>query len=221
MPWSIGLDLHLDINAPYGRVLMVSATDSALLQPPPEVVAGDKHPLRLHFYERGANGTITAVDPSEAPKLIFTGRPRGIPNGSDLLFQTDAFTKVGTGIYEGTLDLTPDEFSDHLAENPAGAKLITAEVEIQQTADNLVRRSFQFDLNARPQVFDNQDTPAGLPNPEAWTDARTVRKDKELVVTTGEQARFLANLGISINADGKFTITTADGTFSTFLNLEA
>lgn len=51
-------------------------------------------------------------------------------------------------------------------------------------------------------------------------DARALRIDRDQATTAGQKAQGLENLGATVNSDGKLTLVTADGTFSTFLNLE-
>jgi hypothetical protein len=187
MPWEIRKELHLDIRAPYGRVLLASGTDSSLLQPPPDFVHGDKMPVRIHFWERGANGTLTAADPGATTTIVFTGRPKGLLSGTDLLFQATDFEEIEEGIWEGELDLTPAEFGDHLDEAPAGAKIITGEVEVRDATGEVKRLSLQFDLTARPQSYNNEDAPSSLPGPLDW-------------LATNRTA-FLAVLGIPTYAD--------------------
>ena len=165
------LDLHLDINAAYGRVLLTSATDSSLRQPAPSIVAGDAMPVRLYFWSRSSTGTLTAADPGETSVILFSARPAGVPSGSDLLFLCDNFTETETGVWDGSLSLATAELAAHLATAPAGAKIITGEVEIQN-ADDTQRLSYQFDLTARAQVYDNQDTPLSLPTPAAWLETQ-------------------------------------------------
>ncbi len=172
MPWSLRRELHIDINAGYGRVLMTSATDSALLQPAPDYIAGDGMPIRVYFWERGTNGTLLPADPGPDTYLIFTGRAHGLPTGSPLLFETNDFAEIAEGVWQGTLDLTPAEFAAHLAASPAGAKIIIGEVEVRDSILNIKRCSFQFDLTARPGVYNDEDAPSSLPTPDAWLEAR-------------------------------------------------
>ena len=167
MPWDIRRDLHIDIDASYGRFLLTSATDSSLRQPPPDFILGDSMPVRFHFWTRNPDGTLTVADPVATTTFRFSGRPAGAPTGSDLLFLTTTFTQISAGVWEGTLNLATTEFADHLAATPVGAKVILGELEIRD-ATNTKRNSFQFDLTARPQVYDNEDTPLGLPTPEEW-----------------------------------------------------
>lgn len=167
MPWDIRRDLHIDIDASYGRFLLTSATDSSLRQPAPDFILGDSMPVRFHFWTRNPDGTLTAADPGATTTFRFSGRPAGAPTGSDLLFLTTTFTQISAGVWEGTLNLATTEFADHLAATPVGAKVILGELEIRD-ATNTKRNSFQFDLTARPQVYDNEDTPLALPTPEEW-----------------------------------------------------
>jgi hypothetical protein len=168
MSWNLRRDLHLDVSAQYGAVLLQSATDSSLRSSTVNFIAGDGMPIRLYFWERGAGGTITAADPGAEASIVFSGRPAGVPAGSDLLFLTTDFTQVSTGVWEGMLDLTTGEFAAHIAASPAGTKLILGEVEIRDSSSNNRRASFQFDIVARPQVYANQTPPAALPTPENW-----------------------------------------------------
>ena len=167
MPWNIRRDFHLDINAEYGSFLIVSGTDGSLRQPAPDVVAGDGMPVRFHFWERGPNGSLTAADPGSERVFIFSGRPAGAPAGSDLLFVTNDFTEISAGVWEGTLDLTAPEFSEHLADAVNGEKIILGELEVRDGEANTKRTSFQFDLTARRQVYNGEAPPLGLGG-SAW-----------------------------------------------------
>lgn len=172
MPWNIRRDFHIDINAAYGSYLIVSATNSSLRQPPPDMVAGDGMPVRFHFWERGENGAVVAADPGPDTVFIFSGRPAGAPPGSDLLFLTNDFAEISAGVWEGRLELATSELYNHIAAAPAGPKIILGELEVRDGPDNTARNSFQFDLTARPQVYDADDAPASLPTAEAWLEAR-------------------------------------------------
>lgn len=199
MPWEIRKDLHLDINAAYGAVLLTSGTDSSLISPLPDIVAGDKMPVRLHFWERGPTGTLTAADPGADTSLIFTGRQNNIPPNTALLFQATAFTEISAGVWEGELNLSTQELNDHLEAAPAGAKTITAEVEVRDATGNTKRLSLQFPLTARPQAYDNQDAPTLLPGPVDWLAAqKTVLLSTLGIPTYGDQATANAaeNIGV-------------------------
>lgn len=166
MSWNTRLDLHLDVNASYGRVLLTSAADSSLLNTPPDMVAGDLLTVRLYFWSRGETpGSLVAADPGTGAVLRFSARPAGVPEGSDLLFLADDFSEVSAGVWEAPLSLNTAEMAARLAEAPPGAKRILGEVEVTSAGRT---RSLQFDLTARPQVYDNQDTPLALPTPEEW-----------------------------------------------------
>ena len=165
MPWNICRDFHIDINASYGRFLLVSATDSSLRQPPPDMVAGDGMPVRFHFWERGAAGALIAADPGPDTVFIFSGRPAGAPSGSDLLFLTNDFTELEAGVWEGTLDLTPAAFATHLTDAVNGSKIILGELEVRDSISNTKRNSFQFDLAARRQVYNGETPPVGITVP--------------------------------------------------------
>lgn len=164
MSWDRRLDLHIDVDAPSSRNLLVSETDASILNSPPEFVSGDKLKVRLHFWRRGTTpGTLTSIDPGATATFRFSGRPQGVPVGSSLLFVAEAFTQVGTGIWETTVDLATTELAAHLAESPAGQKTITAEVEIRDSGDT-TRRSFQFAAKALPEVYQPDDaSPTPLP----------------------------------------------------------
>lgn len=172
MPWDIRKDLHLDINAHYGAVLLRSATDSSLLTPPPDFHAGDKFDVRLHFWERGPSGTLVAADPGADTVLVFTARPNNLPPGSDLLFYLDDFAEIEAGVWEGTLDLNTAELGAHLAAAPSGPKTITGELEVRDSVADTRRLSLQFPLTARPQSYDNQDPPAFFSSVLTSLDAR-------------------------------------------------
>ena len=209
MPWEIRRDLHLDINAAYGAVLLTSATDSSLKNPPPDLVAGDKMPVRLYFWERGANGTLTAADPGATSTFVFSGRPNNVPPGTDLLFLSNSFTEVSAGVWEGSLDLHTAEIAAHLAASPTGSKTITGEVEVRDATGNIKRLSLQFPLTARPQAYDNQDAPTALPTPdEDW-----LAHGHPQSLSAGQKAQALTNLGLpSLNnwAGGRAPLVTDD-----------
>ncbi|MEO5915555.1 MAG: hypothetical protein ABIS50_15080 [Luteolibacter sp.] len=172
MPWLLRRDFHIDIRAGYGRVLLTSDTDSSLLQPPPDAVAGDAGTIRFYFWERGPNGTLIAADPGPDTSLIFSGRPYGVPANTALLFESNDFAEVETGVWEGSFDFATAEMAAVIVLTPTGAKLITGELEVRDSISNTKRGSFQFDLAARPQVYDDQDAPSALPTPEEWLEER-------------------------------------------------
>jgi len=166
MPWNLRRDFHIDINAAYGSFLITSATDSSLRQPPPDMIEGDAMPVRLHFWERGLTGSITAADPGPDTVFVFSGRPAGAPAGSSLLFLTNDFIEVGAGVWEGTLDINTAELTAHLLDAASGSKIILGEIEVRDSISNTRRNSFQFDLTARRQVYQAEDaTPTPLPSP--------------------------------------------------------
>lgn len=194
MSWAIRKDLHLDVNAPFGRVLLASATDSSLLQPPHDLVAGDLLPVRIHFWERGANGTLTAADPGADTSLVFSARPANVPAGSDLLFLSNDFTEIEAGIWEGELNLSTAELAAHIAAAPAGPKTILGEIEVRDATGEIKRLSLQFPLTARPQSYDNQDAPTALPGPEEWLSIRGVRYDEDQALTEAQEAQGRENI---------------------------
>lgn len=167
MPWNLRRDFHLDINAAYGSCLLVSANDSLIKQPPPDMISGDGMPVRIYFWERATDGTLTAADPGSESTLIFSGRPAAAPAGSSILFLTTDFLQISPGVWEGTLNLATAEFAAHIAAAPAGSKIILGEIEVRN-ASNTARTSIQFDLTARPQVYANDATPLALPTPAEW-----------------------------------------------------
>lgn len=181
MPWNIRRDFHVDINAEYGSFLIASGTDGSLRQPPPDMVAGDGMPVRFHFWERGPNGTLTAADPGADRVFIFSGRPAGAPAGSDLLFVTNDFAEISSGVWEGTLDLTTAEFFTHLADAVNGEKIILGELEVRDGAANTKRTSFQFDLTARRQVYNGEVPPLGLTTAN-WMFSTTVPSNGSVTI---------------------------------------
>ena len=189
MSWSLTKALHLDVYGQYPRVLMVSAIDSALLQPPPDFIQGDAFPIRLYFWERGDNGSLIAADPGSSASIIFSARPAGVPTGSALLFECNAFTQTSPGIWDGTCSLATAEISALLAADPSGTKTILAEVEVRDSITNTKRTSLQFDLTLRPEVYANDDTPAALPTPEDWL---ATRRPLPILRSTGDGAPITA-----------------------------
>ncbi len=159
MPWERRKELHIDINASFGKVLMTSASDSSLLQPPPDYVAGDKMPIRVFFWERGPAGSLVAADPGPDTVLIYSAKPDGIEVDAQLLFLTDDFTEIETGVWEGTLDLATEDFQANLDAEPDGPKVIIGELEVRDSVADLSRASYQFKLNARPQVYNGTTAP--------------------------------------------------------------
>ncbi len=185
MSWSITRHLHIDVYAQYGSVLMVGATNTALLQPPPDCIAGDTCPVNLHFWERQSDGSLIAADPGAGCTIILSGRRAGVPSGSSLLFLCNAFTRLSDGLWAGTLNLNTAEFLAFMSSASNVATTILGEVEVR-LADNSARTSLQFDLMARPQVYADSDTPVtALPTPDAWLEAR---RPSPILRTTGDGA---------------------------------
>jgi hypothetical protein len=193
MSWDRRLDLHIDVDAPSARTLLASATDTSVLSVPPELVAGDLLTVRVFFWTRGATpGSRTAIDPGATATFVLSGRTLDVPPDSPLLFLATAFTELETGVWQTTLDLNTAAIAAHLAASPAGAKVITAELEIRDAADT-ARRSIQFRARLMPQVWDNQNPPSAA----APTDA--VRHSPQ-TLTGQQQAQVRANLALGSSA---------------------
>ena len=198
MPWNTRLDLHIDINASYGRVLMNA--DGSLLNTPPDMIHGDNLNLRLYFWERGsAPGTLVAVAIPSGAVIHFSAKPAGAPVGSALLFLADSFTEFAEGIHDGALSLNTEELAAHLEESPAGAKRILGEIEITAAGST---RSLQFELNTRPQVYAGEDAPTALPGPEAWLDARAVRFNAAQTLTEPQKLQARQNIDAAVVGGG-------------------
>lgn len=159
MSWNRTVTLTLDVDAPYGRVLMGSLNDTSLLNQPPVHVLGDAFPIRLQFARRSAVPTepATGVSPPPGSSIVYCAKAAG--GGGDLLFFADGFAPVLgddsnpiPGLYQSTLNLNTTQLADHLAASPTGAKLLLGEVEVRNAAAT-ERLSLQFDLIARPQVY--------------------------------------------------------------------
>jgi hypothetical protein len=191
MSWNTRMDLHLDVAAPYGRVLLTSATNSALLNLPPDIVSGDRLTIALHFHQRGsAPGSLTPADPGEDAIIRFSGRAQ---SGGDLLFLADSFTEEEEGIWSGEADFHTVALAALLEAAPAGPKRILGEVEVRSGTSI---RSYQFDLTARPEIYANQDSPAGLPDPDAFLTARAVRYDIAQDLTDPQKTQARDNIGL-------------------------
>lgn len=210
MPWTPRLDLHLDINGRYGTCLLTSATDSSLLNAPPEIVTADNLPVRVHLWERGLTGALTAVELPASWSIAFAAKPQG---SETILLALLSFSAVAgeTGVYEGTLNANTAEFIAHLAEPPAGPKIIRGELEITAPA---AKRSFQFDIAARPQIYDEGSLPSALPSVTdaitAAINAAAIRYDTAQSLTAPQKAQAQANLGMreqdAFSVSGSFVL---------------
>lgn len=169
--WDRQLTLFLDVDAPYGRVLIGGPTIPAPLTTPPHLVAGDRYAVTLQFLRQNPDPTLPAAptDPGADTTLVFSARPAGAPPDSDLLFGAVDWTQVEPGIWTGDLNLNTQAMLDHVEQlATSGSVPILAEVEVRNT-DNTARYSLQFDAIARRQVYQGEEaTPAALPDPEAY-----------------------------------------------------
>lgn len=201
--WNRRYDLYIDVDAPSARALLVSATDSSVLNSPPEFVAGDESTLRIHFLRRtSVLGAVEAASPDADSVLRFSGRALGVPSGSDLLFLATGFEQVegDESAWEADLDLNTEELATFLAAAPTGPKALTCEIEVSNAAQTR-RRSLQFAAVALPQVYEGQDTPTSLPTPEDFLSARAVRFDVEQDLNNENQQRARDNISAASVAD--------------------
>lgn len=159
MSWNRTLTLTLDIDAPYGRVLIGSLTDTALLNQPPVHILGDAFPIRLQFARRSTIPTDPAIGIALPAGSTLVYSAKAASGTGDLLFLADDFAPVLDeddepipGLYQGNLNLNTTELAAHIAAAPTGPKTILGEVEIRN-ASNTERISLQFDLLARPQIY--------------------------------------------------------------------
>ena len=169
MPTFLPLALHIDLDAPFSRNLMVSSSDSSALNSPVELVAGDNYSLDLYFWRRSSTpGALIAHAFPATDKLRLCARPLGLPSGSELLIYSDDFARATslTNKWSGSINLNTAELIAHLAASPAGPKTITCEIEISNEAETS-RRSLQFSARALPQAYENQDAPTSMPTPES------------------------------------------------------
>lgn len=173
MSWTRTLTHTLDTEATYGRVLIGSLTDTALLNNPPVHTVGDAHPLRLQFARRATTPTDPAVGVPlpDGSTIVYSAKASGATG--DLLFIASDFTPVLDeldapipGLYQAPLNLNTLALATLLAAPPTGQpKIILGEVEVRN-ADNTERISLQFDLLARPQVYiGDEGVPADGPPP--------------------------------------------------------
>jgi hypothetical protein len=156
MPWSFRRDFHIDLSASYGSYLLESNLRPVALQTPPDLVAGDKLPVRIYLWERDAtSGDPVAVVTPEGTSMVFAGRPANAPLDSSLLFLSSNLAESETepGVWEGTLDLNTVELHNHLASQTTGEITILGEIELRSSDATPNRQSIQFDLNARRQVY--------------------------------------------------------------------
>jgi lysophospholipase L1-like esterase len=181
MAWQIRQDFHVDVGGSFGTVLIVSGDNSNLRHPAPDVVSGDKMPVRFYFWTRGEADVLSVADPGSGAALRFSGRPATVPPGTDLLFLADTFTEVSAGVWEGEVDLNTTELVAHLEATPVGAKTIVAEIEVSD--DNGGRKSLQFPMVVRPEVYEGQDAPTQLENPETWLTAQLANRNVQPVRT--------------------------------------
>lgn len=203
MSWDRRLDLHIDVDATTQRRLLTSESEPSILNQPPELVSGDKIKVRCYFWRRGGTaGSVDSIDPGATSTFRLSGRPQGIPSGSPVLFLATAFSEVGTGIWETTLDLNTQEMRNHIAATPAGSKLITVEIEIRDAGDT-TRRSLQFEARAMPQVWDNQDAPTALPSPAAWLIGNTAPVIAARVAFSGAEEDWEGDFALAGQLDAK------------------
>jgi hypothetical protein len=206
MSWNRTLTLTLDVDAPYGRVLIGSLTDTSLLNQPPVHILGDAFPLRLQFARRATIPTDPAVgiSPPTGSTIVYSGKASGATG--DLLFFAADFEPVLDddsepipGLFQGTLDLNTTELAAHLAASPTGPKTILGEVEIRNAA-NTERISLQFDLIARPQVYiGTEGVPTDANPPYPLPSALLIKTAQTL--TSGELTQVRANLALGTMAD--------------------
>lgn len=175
MSWNRRLSLYIDVDAPYGRTLLTSASDTALLNSPPTIYSGDHLPVRVHFLRRASNPSAPAetADPGQS---VITLSARGISSEAVLL-QTSDFTEIETGIWEAPLNLNTTELIAHLAASPTGAKTLLGEIEIA-SLDGTDRYTLQFPLDARPQIYAG-GTPPDPADPPYPTPLSIVTKPPE------------------------------------------
>lgn len=157
--------------------------------------------LRLECW-RGKN-RVLPTDP------VITFMVKDSIEDAEALVTIDDWTADATG-YSAVLSFNTLAFNQAIG---TAKKLDTVcEIQIQAEEGNFVSQTVPLSV-LRPVITGEEGTPLAQPNAEDWLDARSPRIDKAKVLTPTQAARVLANMGISVDADGFVTITTAAGTF--------
>lgn len=205
--WNRTLTLTFDVDAPYGRILIGSLTDTALLNTQPVFTVGDHFPIRIQLARRDAVPTNPAagIDPEPGTSFVLAGKALNATGA--LLFYADSFSPVLDesaapipGLFQSDLDLNTLALAAHIVSAPAGPKTILCELEVRNAA-NTRRYSLQFDATARPQVYKGTEgVPLGdvpsYPAPSSLMLRGTTAPDLRLDITalTGGGATALDGL---------------------------
>lgn len=195
---------------------------------------GTSDPVEIIEFKRGDSTELVLqtcygltpgpIAPEEVLGLKVGIKELGDYSGAFLAFSdtyTFEFTEAtGLSTYTIPWNLNTTEVADYLANSDRpDLAYVDAMFEVQITNDGKVTSTKTIIARIWNDVIkDNETTPLGLPTPDAWLDERVPRMDKSLVIDFEQQTQFLANLGMSIDADGVLSITTADGTFTFFGN---
>lgn len=160
--------------------------------------------MRLQFLRAGTAELL----PSGAGIIL-----RLIGSDGTVFAAVETWTAPGTaaGWYEGDLILHTDDlttaFEDEATKQiPAGIELHwwrTGQAATPYISDNLLTASLQ-----RPLSLPEAGSPIVLEGADAWLAARAVLFSDDQTLTQLQQERALANLGITISADGLLTLPT-------------
>lgn len=160
--------------------------------------------MRLQFHRAGTAELL----PANAGIIL-----RLIGGDGTVFAAVETWTAPGTaaGWYQGDLILHTEDlttaFEDEATKQvPAGLELHwwrTGEAATPYISDNLLTAAIQ-----RPLALPEAGSPIVLTGAEAWLAARAVLFSADQELTQLQQERALANLGITISADGLLTLPT-------------